>query len=288
MLRSVFNSFILLSISVFAATQSYAQTQPPALPDVIAASDKGINVISWTCQYDGIKTIAVQRSADSVFNYTTIGYVKNLKKGSQAFIDGHPQPGANWYRLYIAFSSDLTWYSNNIKVVVDSATILEKGVIPPNDSLQKYAASVQINPEDIITSTLEPASPTVPNVTPAQRPVFNSDATTVNTTTKPTAKLNLNLPKDDEVNQFTYVKSRHVFTNPFTGHVTLELPDDMREPYAIKFYKQGDERTPVLDVPRLRKSKVVIDKHNFQGKGMYKFVLYKGSVQIEEGYISIF
>ena len=286
MFRTVLNTVLISFISIFATTQVYAQTEPPVLPDVIAASDKGINVISWTCQYDGIKTIAVQRSADSVFNYTTIGYVKNIKKGTQAFIDGHPQPGANWYRLYIAFSSDLTWYSNNIKVMVDSATILEKGVIPPNDSLQKYASTVQINPEDIIASTLEPAAPTVGNVTPVQRPALNSDGTTV--ATKPTAKLNLNLPKDDEVNQFTYVKSRHVFTNPFTGHVTLELPDDMREPYAIKFYKQGDEKTPVLEVPRLRKAKVIIDKHNFQGKGMYKFVLFKGTVQIEEGYISIF
>lgn len=286
MFRTVLNSVLISFFSILTASQAYAQTEPPVLPDVIAASDKGINVISWTCQYDGIKTIAVQRSADSVFNYSTIGYVKNLKKGTQAFIDGHPQPGANWYRLYIAFSSDLTWYSNNIKVVVDSATILEKGVIPPNDSLQKHASTVQINPEDIIASTLEPAAPTVGNVSVAGRPNISSPAVGGNITSSP--KLNLNLPKDDEVNQFTYVKSRHVFTNPFTGHVTLELPDDMREPYAIKFYKQGDERNAVLDIPRIRKSKVIIDKHNFQGKGMYKFVLFKGTVQIEEGYISIF
>lgn len=284
-----------LLILTLACTGTPLLAQPPVLPDIIAASDKGINVISWTCQYDGLKSIAVQRSSDSLFNYTTIGYVKDVKKGQQAFIDGHPQAGNNWYRLYIGFSSDLTWYSNTIKVTIDSATLLSKGVIPPNDSLQKYASSVQIDPDDIIASSNAPVvQPVLTNINNS-RPTTNNNTTrpATNTTAtaaapKPTSKLNLNLPKDEEVNQFTYIKSRHVFTNPFTGHVALELPDDMREPYAIKFYKQGDEKNPVLDIPRIRKTKVIIDKRNFQGKGMYKFVLYKGNTKLEEGYISIF
>ncbi len=300
--------FILLFIGMSGiGSQSYAQA--PVLPDIIAASDKGVNVISWTCQYDGIKSIAVQRSSDSVFNYITIGYVRDLRKGQQAFIDGHPQAGDNWYRLYIGFSSDLTWYSNNIKVHIDSMTLLNKAVIPPNDSLQKYASNVQIQPQDVIASSLEPtfappADNTRYNNTPA-RPMgspnknatvrstnsnYNNNNTNTPTTTapKPAPKLNLNIPDNDNVGQYTYIKSRHVFTNPFTGHVTLELPEDDRKIYSIQFFKQGDERTPVLDVPRLRKTKVVIDKRNFQGKGVYKFILMQGTDKLEEGYISIF
>src|SRR5690606_5969696 len=92
------------------------------------------------------KSIAVQRSQDSVLNFTTIGYIKDLKKGPQAFIDGHPFPGDNWYRLYIIFNSDLTWYSNRFNLVVDSLDIAQKGVIPPNDSLQGLASSVKVEP----------------------------------------------------------------------------------------------------------------------------------------------
>lgn len=296
MLRSALYRFIILSFLIGSAYG--VQAQAPQLPDIIAASDKGVNVLSWDCQYEGLKSIAVQRSSDSVFNYKTVGFVKNLKKGQQAFIDGHPQAGNNWYRLYIAFSSDLTWYSNTIKVYIDSATLLAKSVIPPNDSLQKYASSVQISPEDVIASSTAPP-PSSPAAAAAANNA-NSAPTTViagrtvatnitnNNTAAPKPKLNLNLPKDEDVNQFTYIKSKHVFTNPFTGHVALELPDDLREPYAIKFFKQGDERTPVLDIPRIRKTKVIIDKHNFQGKGVYKFILFKGPNKLEEGYISIF
>src|SRR5690606_17911946 len=91
--------FILLSI--FFTTALRAQ---PVLPDMIGATQDGMNILSWTSQYNGIKSIAVQRSADSVYNFATIGYVKELGKGPQAFIDGHPMPGNNWYRLYIVFN----------------------------------------------------------------------------------------------------------------------------------------------------------------------------------------
>lgn len=285
MARSVFCILLFLLV----AGNTYAQA--PVLPDIAVASDKGVNVLSWTCQYDGIRSIAVQRSSDSVFNYTTVGYVRNLKKGQQAFIDGHPQAGDNWYRLYIGFSSDLTWYSNTVKVHIDSATLLNKSVIPPNDSLQKYASSINLKPEDIIATSND--APSAPVSTPAYNPGTVTPAARPATTggtvaARPAPKLDLNIPKNDEVNQYTYVKSRYVFTNPFTGHVTLELPEDSRKIYAIQFFKQGDERTPVLDVPRLRKNKVVIDKRNFQGKGVYKFILYEGTNKMDEGYISIF
>ncbi|MCB0697851.1 MAG: hypothetical protein KDC07_10830, partial [Chitinophagaceae bacterium] len=202
-------------------------------------------------------------------------------------------------------SSDLTWYSNNIKVFIDSATLLNKSVIPPNDSLQKYAANVQIAPQDVIASSLEPMAPPTPvtnntNNNTANNNGYNntrpmtarSNNYSNNTNTapapKPTPKLNLNIPSNDDVGQYTYIKSRHVFTNPFTGHVTLELPEDDRKIYAIQFFKQGDESNPVLDIPRLRKTKVIIDKRNFQSKGVYKFILKEGSDKLEEGYISIF
>ena len=71
---------------------------------MIGATDKGINILSWTCQYNGIKSIAVQRSTDSVYNYATVGYVKKLKKGPQAYIDEHPDPAEKTgidYTLYL-------------------------------------------------------------------------------------------------------------------------------------------------------------------------------------------
>jgi hypothetical protein len=232
------------------------------LPDILGATDNGINLLSWNCQYEGVKSIAVQRSSDSVFNFVSIGYVKNLKKGAQAYIDGHPMPGNNWYRLYIVFNSDLTWYSNRYKLFVDSAAILNQTVLPPNDSLQKLANNIKV---DIGTTTVVTTADSL-------RAIVN--------------KLKISIPNPEEVNPFTYIRSQFVFTNPFTGHVNMELPDVKKYHYSIQFFDQNNKR--ILEVDHVTESPVIIDKRNFQKKGLFKFELMKGKEKLEMGYITIY
>ena len=125
---------MLLSLSVFAQ---------PQLPAIGAVTEKGVSILSWTNPYEqGLQSIAVQRSADSNLNFVTIGYVPNLKSGVQSYVDAHPMPGTNWYRLIILFSSDMEWKSDLAKLVVDSASIASRGQLPPNDSLQKIVSQM--------------------------------------------------------------------------------------------------------------------------------------------------
>lgn len=240
MIRKVFiRLFFCLCIIAFSGVFSFAQS---SLPEVNIINQKGVNVLSWMNQYDGIKSIAVQRSADSIYNFSTIGYVKKLQKGPQAFIDGHPSPGTNWYRLYIVFSSDLTWYSNRVKIFVDSAQLLNQNVLPPNDSLQN------------LVNMLTPGS--------------TGDAS--------------------EVNAYTYIRSQYVFTNPFTGHVNIELPEnrDKKSVFSLRFFDQKNHE--ILEVPKIPQASVIIDKRNFQRKGIFKFELRKDNSLVETGYITIY
>lgn len=251
-----------LSLLVLLLLLSFRSVAQPLLPDMVGTTQKGVNILSWTSQYDGLKSIAVQRSADSTYNYVSIGYVKNLKKGPQAFIDGHPAPGKNWYRLYIVFNSDLTWYSNRIKLFVDSAQLLMQTVLPPNDSLQKLASKVKFN------DTTASAGPGTREE--VKKPV-----------------LSLSIPTDaSEVDAYTYIKSQYVFTNPFTGHVNVEIKDAREHRYSLQFFNQKNRR--ILEVPHIAESSVIIDKRNFQQKGMYRFELMKDREKLETGYITIY
>src|ERR1043165_4924861 len=76
----------------------------PMLPAITGAADGGVALLAWVCQYDGVKAITVKRSADSLANYSIVGYVKNTAKGLQAFADGQPLAGNNFYKLNIAFN----------------------------------------------------------------------------------------------------------------------------------------------------------------------------------------
>ena len=285
--RNLLLFFLLICCMPFA--KAYAQ---PELPDMVGISQKGLNILSWTCQYDGIKSIAVQRSADSIFNYVTIGYVKNLKKGQQAFIDGHPNPGKNWYRLLISFSSDLTWYSNRMKLHVDSADLMKQRVVLSNDSLQKMASRVHFNDTNIVMNgNGKNTGNSITNVTTTT--VANAMAGATGTTTGTTAKpvpakpvLTLTIPEATGVDAYSYIKSEYVFTNPFTGHVNVELKDSKDHNYTLVFYDQKDKR--VLDIPRIKDPAVIIDKRNFQKKGMYSFELMRDKEKLEMGYITIY
>lgn len=276
--KGVLRTVLTLLVSIIVIEVS-AQ---PILPDMVGASDKGINVLSWTCQYDGIKSIAVQRSTDSVYNYATVGYVKNLKKGPQAYIDGHPDPGNNWYRLYIVFNSDLTWYSNRIKIYIDSATLMDKKVLPPNDSLQKYASGIRLDTTMVSATNLDATPITSTTINPNSTP-----ANAIDTVQQVVARLTISIPEPEEIDQYTYIKSQYVFTNPFTGHINIEIPkEDGYHFFALKFFNLDDVQ--VLDIPRFTQNEVIIDKRNFKRKGIYKFILKKDREKLEEGYITVY
>jgi hypothetical protein len=257
-------------IVIFLLGMGRAVAQP-LLPDIIGVTQKGLNIISWNSPYEKLKSIAVQRSADSFFNYTTIGYVKELKKGNQAFIDGHPMVGPNWYRLQIVFSSDLEWKSNRIKLFVDSAQLLEATMVVPNDSLQKLASKVKFTDTVNVVSSAKPE--TITNATKTVEP------------TKPVLTLNIT-EAASSVDALAYIKSQYVFTNPFTGHINVEIQDAREHRYSLRFFDAKDNA--VLDLPRIPESAVIIDKRNFQHKGLFKFELYKDKEKLEAGYITIY
>jgi hypothetical protein len=133
--------FPLFSL-LFLALAATSEAQP-TLPRIGASTKDGVNILSWINPYsDGIKSIAIQRSNDSTYNFSTIGYIPKIEEGVESFVDGHPLPGVNWYRLQIIFSSDIEWKSDLARLVVDSSAIASRKPLPANDSLQKLISKM--------------------------------------------------------------------------------------------------------------------------------------------------
>jgi hypothetical protein len=333
--QSLFRFFLLLIVFASPAFKAFAQ---PTLPDLANVSQNGINILTWACQYEGVKSIAVQRSSDSNFNYITIGYVLDVKKGIQYYLDGHPKPGPNWYRVKLVFGSDLSWTSNRIKVMVDSASMAKARVLPSNDSLQVMAAkmrtkSIQISEtntnqvkdttrlqvKDTNSQTVKVQDTSTTKVANANNiKVADTQAVKVMDTTKAkladtnTVKLadknvmvtstvkstkdsskqrkgvilTIEVPDIENVNAYSYIKSEYIYTNPFTGHVNIEIADAKTAKYSLEFY--DNKNAKILEVPKISEPNIVLDKRNFQRVGMYKFELYKDKVKLETGYITIY
>ena len=279
-----FRFAFLLTIFIAASSDTYAQ---PNLPDMANVTQNGINILTWTCQYDGVKSIAVQRSNDSNFNYITIGYVKDVKKGVQYYLDGHSKAGVNWYRLKLVFGSDLSWTSNRIKVMVDSAQIAKGRVLPSNDSLQGLASKMstkKVEVSDSANGITGKKAVVVTTTLPKPKDTLRSPTDTVKPKPKPV--LTIEIPDIDNVNAYTYIKSQYVFTNPFTGHVNIEIADAKTSRYSLEFYDSKNVR--ILEIPKIGEPNIVLDKRNFQRVGMYRFELYKEKVKLETGYVTIY
>ena len=110
-------AWVLLCVAV---SPLCAQPRLPAIGG--QAIDRAVR-LSWDCQYDGVKSIIVRRSNDSLRDYTDIGNVRNTIKGIQTFTDEHPLHGRGYYKLTIVFVSGLKWSSNHCGVVADDVAM---------------------------------------------------------------------------------------------------------------------------------------------------------------------
>lgn len=266
---------VLVSVFLvwFIPVSTWAQ---PMLPSVRSDVHNGVVQLSWISQYDGIKSIGVKRSTDSIGNYKTIGELRSPQKGVQQFVDNNPDSGCNYYKLNITFRSGLNWTSNICSVhfsrtstrhLGDDTTGGMTGL--PSDS-QSIAAKQRstIGQGGIRNENSEVEANILPNI---QQPIHPKV-----------------LYSYDEVDfdNCSFVIPKHIRVDPATGHVSVSIPEDYKVcQYSITFYSVSG--SVALVIPQLNASLSIIDYRNFRTKGLYKFVLRKDGVEIEGLFIKI-
>ena len=79
---------------------SFAQD---TLPKITVGQISSKVLVSWTNHFYTITTISIQRSFDSLKNFTTIGSVLDVKTKVNGFIDAKPLSPNMFYRVFISF-----------------------------------------------------------------------------------------------------------------------------------------------------------------------------------------
>ncbi|HMN33303.1 MAG TPA: hypothetical protein PKA54_08015, partial [Chitinophagaceae bacterium] len=92
--------------------------------------------------------------------------------------------------------------------------------------------------------------------------------------------------KNPAVTDFYYTPSSRVFTNPYTGHINIQINDATQKRYQLKFYTPDNKE--VLRISRISKTSLILDKNNFNAKGVYSFKLFESEKLVESGYITIY
>lgn len=189
-------SFIFFT-SVISLGNIYAQS---SLPDITVRNFNGKIIISWLNDYKKkVSDILVQRSYDSLKNYTTIGSVlvpQNLENG---YPDVNPPYNKMYYRVTIIFEG------GTYVVGPAARPVKEKIVLVTSDT----AASKPIKDSILV------------------RPLKDSDK-------KDSSQLQNQLKDKQNI----IPVSKRVYTGK-NNHIVIDIPDATIKKYSIKFYDES-------------------------------------------------
>jgi hypothetical protein len=152
---------VLLLYCVVPTSTMYAQD---TLPKISVKDRFGKIIISWKNTYGAkISNINIQRSADSIKKFTTIGTVLNPINRENGFVDSKAPTGKIFYRVFVAFEGGEYIFSHSYRPVVDSTKDPEVEIEKKETVDEKQESNVEKKETDVEKKEI---------VKPIPRPVF--------------------------------------------------------------------------------------------------------------------
>lgn len=121
----IFVAYLMKSIIIFISCLCLvsAAAGQAVLPDVVVKESGGKVIISWLNDYKKpVSVISIQRSYDSLRNFTTIGAVLNPQNLENGYLDKNPPYNKMYYRVFISFEGGAYVYSRSLTPTVEIIT----------------------------------------------------------------------------------------------------------------------------------------------------------------------
>jgi len=174
------------------------------LPEISVNNLNNNIVISWKNEYKvPVTNISIQRSYDSLKNYTTIGSVLSPTSYENGYSDNNPPYNMMYYRVFIAFEG-------GSYLITKSARPTKQVTV---DSVAEQRYPWQANPFADSAIQIPPTAPTLPNIN--NPPIIT--------------KVEPAYP------------SKRIFTSKLSS-VVIHLPFASATNYVVKFYDESDNK----------------------------------------------
>ncbi len=254
-------SFLLtIAISLLALKAAAQET----LPEITVKNISGQIIVSWVNGYKmPVANISIQRSYDSLKNYSTIGSVLNPQNIENGYADVKPPYNKMYYRVFVSFEGGTYVFSKIARPV--------KEVIPEvaaTDTAKAGAAGSG----GIVTA--EPLNPFLVKDNWIAKPATDvSKAKSGGIISK--TKLP---PLETNIEVITY-PSRRIYTGK-DNNVIIALPGAETKKYTVKFFDENE--TPLFEINKITDSYLIIEKVNFIRAGWYHFDIYESGKVVEK------
>lgn len=263
------------------------------LPHITVKNNNGNIIVSWRNEYPlEVKNINIQRSFDSLKNFTTIGAVLNPQNIENGFVDMNPPYNKMYYRVFISFNAGEYMFSESTRPIkevlpplpiITQPVVFEPEIIPDPktqtkvDSIYKTEPVIEIKKSEIITTIskdkIGPDPISLELITKKQvgetkpKPV-------VPTVEKIKTPVEI-VPKEEVI---TY-PSRRIFTTK-DNNIIINLPKADKAKYLIKFF--NDKEQPLFELDKVKEEFLIIEKVNFLKTGWFYFEIYENGKLIEK------
>jgi hypothetical protein len=141
-MNKLFFCFILFF--TFNSVQSFAQE---TLPNISVKSVSGRVIISWKNEYGGrISAIKIQRSSDSLKNFTSFASVLNPMNKQNGIVDVKPPFAKTYYRVFVAFENGDYVFSRTHLPNSDSVRDEVEDITPKDNGNRKIDTVIIVPP----------------------------------------------------------------------------------------------------------------------------------------------
>jgi hypothetical protein len=259
-------------------------------------------LISWRNNYPVINQISIQRSADSLRNFTTLLTVPDPAVPENGFVVSPPPKSDMYYRLFILLDNSRYTFSLSKKAVSESDVAVQQAtdqgqevILPKIDNQRIYymqdnngrqrediagpsrisdvakieiEKTIYVKEKDSVIGKLSPLM-----VRQFRDSLLNKTKDTILFVHADTILVKpYSPPREVKEVKEQYRVSTFVFTAK-DGNVTISLPDATRKKYAVKFYEQ--DSSPLLEIKDIKDTMLILDKSNFVHSGWFRFELYE-------------
>ena len=238
-------SFLFILLFSLLAVSLTAQD---TLPGITVKNLNGQIIVSWINKYKvPVTTINIQRSYDSLKNYTTIGSVLSPQNFENGYADTKPPYNKMYYRVFISFDGGSYKFSNVARPVRDPAEAID-----PADTSFSYLSKDR--DRSAMPTIFDPRNP--------------------NSKISPKTPL----PNITNTDIITY-PSKRIFTAK-DNNVIIYLPDAETKKYTVKFFDELG--VPLFELNKLHENYLIVEKVNFIHAGWFHFEIYENGKLVEK------
>lgn len=102
------------------------------LPNISVKNINNNILVSWTNPFTSLTNIKIQRSYDSLRNFSTIGSVLNVFNKTNGFVDAKPAYNNMFYRVFLTFEGGSYLFSPSYRPVLDTTSSTNIAERPAN------------------------------------------------------------------------------------------------------------------------------------------------------------